>query len=91
MLNPLPVRNMDAQLVDMMCTGNGANTEWTERAIVMRGAKQELILVWNGYAFAYPRCPNTAPLVTSDLRPKPRPVVAVKSVRPRKRPLGQGG
>lgn len=56
MQNPVNVRDMDAQLFDMNCSGEGAL--WQERALVMRGADNELILVWNGYAFAYERCPD---------------------------------
>lgn len=70
MLNPLPVRNMAADLVDMRCQGGG--TEWAERAMVMRSAEGGLILVWNGYAFTYPRCPEVAPLLPGT-RPLPRP------------------
>jgi hypothetical protein len=65
MTNGLDVRGMDAMLYDMVCTGEGLT--WQERAMVMRGADGGLILVWDGYAFAYPACPG--PLS----RPRPRP------------------
>lgn len=65
MANPIEVRDMEATLYDMLCTGEGMT--WQERALVMRGAEDDLILVWDGYAFSYPRCP--APT----LRPEPRP------------------
>lgn len=70
MMNRLPVRNMEADLVDMRCVGEG--TEWAERALVMRGAEGDLILVWNGYAFTYPRCTDVGPFLPNT-RPKPRP------------------
>ena len=65
MTNPLEVRDMDATLYDFVCTAGG--TVWQERAIVVEGAAGELILVWDGYAFAYPACPRPP------LRPRPRP------------------
>jgi len=65
MTDPLAVRGMDATLYDMVCTGEGLT--WTERAMLMRAADGGLILVWDGYAFAYPAC--SGPLV----RPRPRP------------------
>jgi hypothetical protein len=68
MTNPVDVRDMDATLYDMQCTGDGS--AWSERALVMRGAEGELVLVWDGYAFAYPPCPEAA------LRPQPRPAGA---------------
>ena len=71
MLNPVPVRNMNADLVDMVCAGEG--TEWSERAMVMRGAEGQLILVWNGYAFSYPRCADQGPPFVPAVRPRPRP------------------
>lgn len=63
--NPVEIRGMDATLYDMDCTGGGR--AWYERALFMHGAEDELILVWNGYAFAYPRCPLL------ETRPQPRP------------------
>jgi hypothetical protein len=65
MTNPVEVRDMDATLYDMQCTGDGS--AWAERALVMRGAENELVLVWNGYAFAYPACP------LRPVRPRARP------------------
>lgn len=65
MTNPLEVRGMDATLYDFVCTAGA--TVWEERAIVVEGAAGELILVWDGYAFAYPACPRPP------LRPRPRP------------------
>lgn len=56
MLNPVNVRDMDAQLFDMTCTSPGDDTTWIERAMMMRSATGGLILVWNGYAFQYERC-----------------------------------
>lgn len=68
MANPLPIRGMDAALYDMQCESGGAL--WQERAMVMRGAGEELVLVWNGHAYAYPACP------VPPLRPRPRPGAA---------------
>jgi hypothetical protein len=58
MTNPVNVRDMDAQLFDMACSGEGL--DWVERAMVMRAADGGVILVWNGYAFAYDRCADPA-------------------------------
>lgn len=55
MQNPVNVRDMDAVLYDMSCSGEG--NQWTERAMFMTAADKGLILVWNGYAFQYRRCP----------------------------------
>lgn len=57
MLNPVNVRDMNAQLFDMECEGANPNFQWTERALFMEGAEGGLILAWNGYAFRYERCP----------------------------------
>lgn len=65
MTNPIDVRGMEATLYDMLCTGDGLT--WSERAIVMRGAEGDLVLVWDGYAFSYPACPKPT------MRPRPRP------------------
>jgi hypothetical protein len=65
MTNPVPVRAMRATLYDMLCSGDDAT--WAERAMLMRGAEGDLILVWDGYAFAYPACPKPT------IRPRPRP------------------
>lgn len=65
MTNPIDVRDMSATLYDMVCVGEG--TAWTERAIMVKGAEDQLILVWDGYAFAYPRCPGPT------VRPRARP------------------
>ncbi len=65
MTNPIDVRDMEATIYDMLCTGDGLT--WSERAIVMRGAEGDLVLVWDGYAFSYPACPRPT------MRPRPRP------------------
>ncbi|RDC74033.1 hypothetical protein DLJ49_04980 [Rhodovulum sp. 12E13] len=65
MTDPVDVRDMDATLYDMVCTGEGM--AWRERAMLMHGAEDELVLVWDGYAFAYPACPE------APIRPRPRP------------------
>ena len=56
MTDPVNVRDMDARLFDMVCEGEG--TAFTERALMMRAADGGLILLWNGYAFKYDRCPE---------------------------------
>lgn len=56
MTDPVDVRDMDAVLYDMACSGEGS--EWRERAMFMRAADGGLIMVWNGFAFHYDRCPE---------------------------------
>ncbi|MHC0051917.1 hypothetical protein [Actibacterium sp. D379-3] len=58
MENPVDVRDMDAALYDMSCNGEGS--AWTARALFMHAADGGLIMVWNGYAFKYDRCPGPA-------------------------------
>ncbi len=54
---PVDVLDMDATLYTMICTGEGQT--WSERAMVMRDAQADgIIMVWNGYAFRYARCPG---------------------------------
>lgn len=55
MTQPVNVRDMDAQLFDMVCAGEGES--FTERALLMRAADGGLILLWDGYAFKYDPCP----------------------------------
>ncbi len=55
MERPVDVVDMDAYLYDMKCSGEGA--EWLARALFMHAANDGLIMVWNGYAFQYDRCP----------------------------------
>lgn len=55
MTNPVDVLRMEAQLYDMVCSGEG--TSFTERAMVMRAAEGDAIyLIWNGFAFRYEAC-----------------------------------
>ncbi|WP_252946931.1 hypothetical protein [Oceanicola sp. 502str15] len=68
MLNPVNVRDMNAQLFDMECEGANPNFQWTERALFMEGAEGGLILAWNGYAFRYERCPAPAE-ATAEMEP----------------------
>lgn len=58
MSRPVDVVDMDATLYTMECSGEGQ--QWTERALLMKSAENEggLIMVWNGYAFKYSRCPE---------------------------------
>ncbi|KKL67969.1 hypothetical protein LCGC14_2129680 [marine sediment metagenome] len=55
MASPVNVRDMDAILYDMQCSAE--DTEWTDRAMLMRAADGGLIMVWNGFAFKYESCP----------------------------------
>lgn len=54
MTKPVQVRDMAGVLYDMECSGEGSL--WSERALFLTGANGGLILVWDGYAFSYPRC-----------------------------------
>ena len=56
MTRPVNVVDMDATLYTMQCTGEGSS--WTERAMLMKpaGDADGLIMIWNGYAFAYDAC-----------------------------------
>ena len=52
---PVDVLQMDATLYTMQCSGDGQ--VWTERAMIMDSAEEDgIIMVWNGYAFAYEAC-----------------------------------
>ena len=62
MTMPVDVRGMEAVLFDMDCAGGGVT--WTDRAMLMTGADGGLILVWNGYAFAYDACPENPAIGT---------------------------
>jgi hypothetical protein len=55
MTNPVDVLQMDATLYTMQCSGE--DQVWTERALIMDAAEDDgIIMVWNGYAFAYAQC-----------------------------------
>jgi len=58
MTRPVDVVNMDATLYTMECSG--PDQQWSERAMVMKAAGDagDIIMVWNGYAFKYSRCPE---------------------------------
>ena len=57
MTRPVDVVNMDATLYTMQCTGDAER--WTERAMLMNDAETDgIIMIWNGYAFRYDRCPD---------------------------------
>lgn len=55
MTQPVNVRDMEAVLYDMVCTGEGE--DWQQRAMFMTAADGGIIMVWNGFAFKYDRCP----------------------------------
>lgn len=52
---PVNVRDMDAQLYDLVC--DGEEGEFTRRALLMRAADDGLIVAFDGYAFKYESCP----------------------------------
>ena len=57
MSDPVNVIDMDALLYTMQCSGE--DQVFTERAMVMEKAEDDgIIMVWNGYAFVYDRCPE---------------------------------
>ena len=57
MSDPVNVIDMDALLYSMQCSGE--DQIFTERAMVMDKAEDNgIIMVWNGYAFVYDRCPE---------------------------------
>jgi len=59
MSRPVDVLDMDATLYTMQCSGESET--WTERAMLMKAAEGNgIIMVWNGYAFRYDRCPAPA-------------------------------
>ena len=59
MTRPVNVVDMNATLYTMACSGEGQN--FTERAMMMKPAEGDgLIMVWDGYAFVYERCRDTA-------------------------------
>lgn len=55
MTQPVDVLQMDATLYTMQCSGE--DQVWSERAMLMNAAEGDgIIMVWNGYAFAYDKC-----------------------------------
>lgn len=54
MTRPVNVIDMDAKLYTMQCSGE--DVSWSERAMVMDSAHGGIIMIWDGYAFAYSRC-----------------------------------
>ncbi len=78
MTRPVDVLDMDATLYTMECTGEGQ--DWMARAMLMQAAGGDgIIMVWNGYAFRYNRCPDAAPATDAtdpgpDIGPDPGPV-----------------
>lgn len=55
MTRPVDVVDMDATLYTLECTGD--DQTWSERVMLMQQADVDgIIMVWNGYAFAYDRC-----------------------------------
>ena len=64
MSRPVNVTDMDATLYTMICSN--ADQSWTERAMLMlSGESDGIIMVWNGYAFKYDRCPPATVTATS--------------------------
>ncbi len=66
MTRPVDVIDMDATLYTMQCVGE--DQIWAERAMVMNNAAGNgIIMVWDGYAFAYDRCdPDGASVPAED-------------------------
>ena len=59
MTRPVNVVDMDATLYTMSCSDE--DQIWTERAMVMNdGESDGIIMIWDGYAFRYSRCPDAA-------------------------------
>jgi hypothetical protein len=57
MTSPVNVVDMDATLYTLQCSGE--DSQWAERVMMMQAAEDGgLIMVWNGYAFRYDRCPD---------------------------------
>ena len=57
MTRPVNVLGMDATLYTMECAGQ--DEVWTERAMIMHDAERDgIIMIWNGFAFRYDRCPE---------------------------------
>ncbi len=68
MTRPVDVVDMDATLYTMECKAEGEN--WIERAMLMKSAEDDgLIMLWNGYAFRYDRCPDGEEDVTETAAP----------------------
>ncbi|PRY86392.1 hypothetical protein [Donghicola tyrosinivorans] len=61
---PVDVNEMDARLYTMQC--EGANGPWSARAMLVHAADGGLIMVWDGYAFKYDRCPEDVTKASSD-------------------------
>ena len=58
MADPVNVLEMDALLYTMQCSGE--DTMFSERAMLMNKAQGDgIIMVWDGYAFVYDRCPDS--------------------------------
>lgn len=67
MSNPVNVTDMQAQLFNMDCTGEGQRFEG--RAMFMRASDGGLYLIWDGIAFKYESCEEDAAVgtvITSD-------------------------
>ena len=55
----MQVVDIEATLYNMQCAGEDA--AWSERAMLMNDKESGgLIMIWNGYAFRYDRCPDDA-------------------------------
>ena len=76
MSDPVNVLEMDALLYTMQCSGEDQVV--TERAMVMDKAQDDgIIMIWNGYAFVYDRCP-----ALEEAEPDPQTVGADATVEP---------
>ena len=52
--NPTNIRDMDAMLFDLQCSGEG--TQWSDRIMLMKLDDGSLLRVVNGLAFTNPLC-----------------------------------
>ena len=54
MTNPVNIRDMNGQLFDMVCFGEGE--EWTFRGLLLLNEDQTLVYSRNGWTDTYQRC-----------------------------------
>ncbi len=66
MTNPVGVRDMNAMLYDLECTGEGQ--VWGGRALLMIDADGQLVFIRDGFASILPRCTGYA---SSTQQPQP--------------------
>ncbi len=67
MTDPEEVRDMEAVLYDMDCTGED-DSSFTARAMFLKAADGGLYLIWDGYAFKYEPCEKSGPVSTAETK-----------------------